>query len=419
MKQLNDVIKVTIIYESKYTKEFTSGLNDNIENILNKFSTKYKIEKSSLYLLYNGNCIQSNEFKKKFYEVINKFDQKSKRMVMLAYKTDDKSQIIPDSDNITIFLIQDSKVLRIQGTKKESFKIIFEKSKAKIGCDLRSLDFIYRNKGIDINKKFLDIADNNDQKNNGLAIYINRKDSIFVNFLKEEIEDKCYNSFGEEPYIELCQKYAHDINMNYEDLTFTFGNKSIPKGKTIGELLIENNDISHEESNKDVITSTVNEITGIKNIKEIYIYVSEISRVKKYKKLIIILSIIAILIFAAIIIIIIVVLNHKKKDNKSNKTCNYGYKLINNECKLDYFLIVVYNTQQKGEKINLIRQYSYIEYIFIEGKKIVLDTINYQFEEEGDHTVYIQFKKANCYNSRLFKGNKNINSVNFTDFNEY
>ena len=151
MNHLNNDIKVTIIYESKFTQEFTLGINDSIEKMLSEFSTKNKIEKSSLNLLYNGKFLHQIEYEKTFYEIMNKVDQKSKCMVILAYNRDDISEYIPDSDNITIFLIQDSKVLRIQGTRKESFKIIFEKSKAKIGCDLRSLDFIYRNKGIDIN----------------------------------------------------------------------------------------------------------------------------------------------------------------------------------------------------------------------------------------------------------------------------
>ena len=240
MNHLNNGIKVTIIYESKFTQEFTLGINDSIEKMLSEFSTKNKIEKSSLNLLYNGKFLHQIEYKKTFYEIMNKVDQKSKCMVILAYNRDDISEYIPDSDNITIFLILDSKVLRLQGTRRETFKVILGKAEAKIGCDLRSLDFIYRNKGIDINKRFLDIADKNDLKNNGLTIYINRKDSIFVNFHMENVEDKCYNSFEEESHNDLCKKYAYDIEKNYGDLIFKIEDKPIPKGKTIGDLLKEN-----------------------------------------------------------------------------------------------------------------------------------------------------------------------------------
>ena len=367
MEQLNKNIKVTIIYEFQYTKVFTLGLNDSIEKVINEFSTKNKIEKSSLYLLYSGNVLQPHEYKKTFYEIMNNIDKKSKCMVILAYRKDNISEFIPKSDTINIFLIQDSKVLRLKGTRKETFKEIFEKAGAKIGCNLKNLDFIYNNKGIDINRKFMDIANENDQKKNGLAIYINRKDSIFVNFHKENLEDRCYNSFEEELQTELCKKYSHDINKNYKHLIFSIGEKPIPKGKTIGQLFREKNDKSNEESNENVLKTIENIKSEIKDMREIDINVSEISCFKKHKILIIIISIIAVLIIAGAIIGIILLNNEKNENNEKNKTsktCSYGYKLYNNECKIDYFIIVVYYTQQKREKINLMQQYSGIEHIY-------------------------------------------------------
>jgi len=113
MKQLNNNIKVIIIYESKYTEEFTLGVNDSIEKVINEFSTKNKIDKSSLYLLYSGNLLQPHEYKKTFYEIMNNTDKKSNCLVILAYRNDIISEFIPESDTINIFLIQDSKVLRL------------------------------------------------------------------------------------------------------------------------------------------------------------------------------------------------------------------------------------------------------------------------------------------------------------------
>ena len=66
-----------------------------------------------------------------------------------------------------------------------------------------------------------------------------------------------------------------------------------------------------------------------------------------------------------------------------------------------------------------MQYYTDIEYMFIDGQKIVLTSVSYQFQEEGDHIVNIQFKNLGTYKSALFKNNKNIKSVNFTDFNEY
>ena len=79
----------------------------------------------------------------------------------------------------------------------------------------------------------------------------------------------------------------------------------------------------------------------------------------------------------------------------------------------------MYHTQQKQETIELIQYYTDIEYMFIDGKKIEPTIVSYQFQEEGDHIVNMQFKQFGPYNIALFKNNKNIKSVNFTDFNEY
>ena len=58
--------------------------------------------------------------------------------------------------------------------------------------------------------------------------------------------------------------------------------------------------------------------------------------------------------------------------------------------------------------------------MFIEGKKIAPSSYNYQFKEEGYQTVYFQFAKdKHYYKSQLFKNNKHIKSIAFSDFNEY
>ena len=99
--------------------------------------------------------------------------------------------------------------------------------------------------------------------------------------------------------------------------------------------------------------------------------------------------------------------------------CNIGYKLVDGKCKSDYFIKLVYFTKQKEDKIDIINSISDVTHIFIEGKKITPTSISYQFKEQGNQTVYIQFESEFFYDSRIFENNKHLISATFSDFGEY
>ena len=74
-------------------------------------------------------------------------------------------------------------------------------------------------------------------------------------------------------------------------------------------------------------------------------------------------------------------------DISKTEICKIGYKLINEKCRPDFFIKVVYLTKQKEEKIELFKDYSDILHIFIEGKKIKPSNTKYLFKDEGYHIV--------------------------------
>ena len=107
-------------------------------------------------------------------------------------------------------------------------------------------------------------------------------------------------------------------------------------------------------------------------------------------------------------------------ENKNEcKTCNVAYVLKDGKCSPDYFLKVEYLTKQKDDKIKIINDYSIVKYIITEGKKTTLDSINYQFKEEGNQTVYFQFKDSYYNNPGLFSNIRHIKSAVFSNFDEY
>ena len=188
MDQLKRIIKIKFIYESCDVVEIESSINDKLEDFINKFSAKINIDKSNLYFLYNGLLIGKEQYKKKLINIMNKDDQDSNTLVILAYQhTEQENENVPKSENITIFLIKVTKeVLTLKGKRTETFKDIFERNKNLIGCDLNNLEYSYRNyKSLDINKKFDDIAEKEDQNLNGLTINISYKNFVYVKFINK------------------------------------------------------------------------------------------------------------------------------------------------------------------------------------------------------------------------------------------
>ena len=110
------------------------------------------------------------------------------------------------------------------------------------------------------------------------------------------------------------------------------------------------------------------------------------------------------------------------KVNNECSECNTAYKLVDGKCKPDYFIKAVFLTKQKEDKIDIINSYGNIAHIFIEGKKITLSSTSYQFQKEGNQTVYFQFKydyNYYGYGSQFFKNNKHLKSISFSAFNEF
>ena len=108
------------------------------------------------------------------------------------------------------------------------------------------------------------------------------------------------------------------------------------------------------------------------------------------------------------------------EENKNEcQTCNFGYILENGECLPDYFIKIIYYTRQKEDTIDIINDISDVKHIYIEGEKIIPNGKSYQFQDEGNHIVYIQFKNERFFEKYLFYKNKHIKAVTFSNFGEY
>ena len=111
------------------------------------------------------------------------------------------------------------------------------------------------------------------------------------------------------------------------------------------------------------------------------------------------------------------------EDKIGCKSCNIGYKLVNNTCRPDFFIKAVYNIDSIGQYINLFNSAatSEIQQMIIDDEKI--KPVNeFQFFTTGNHIVYYKFQRStgfSCYHFFENKDRDKLIAITFSDFNEY
>ncbi len=184
----SDKIIISFIYESSKVIKIECDINDKFEIVVNELSSKLNIEKSSLFFLYNGNSLNFDNFNEKILSIINSYDKQLKEINILVYRIE--VDIIQLEDINIILIIDSQNVFKLQGKKDETLKTIIERDNPNIISDLDKLEFIYRNKVINLDKKFEDIADEYDKKINGLAINVNHKEKVIIKFINDKFGEK-------------------------------------------------------------------------------------------------------------------------------------------------------------------------------------------------------------------------------------
>ena len=107
--------------------------------------------------------------------------------------------------------------------------------------------------------------------------------------------------------------------------------------------------------------------------------------------------------------------NSKILNNINESKCPLGYKLIDNNCIINYSFKAKYFTNSDNEKIILFRNVSFdiIEIIIDEKKEEPL--LEYKFPFKGEHEVYILLNISKCNSLKgMFSGITNIKSIYFS-----
>ena len=100
------------------------------------------------------------------------------------------------------------------------------------------------------------------------------------------------------------------------------------------------------------------------------------------------------------------------------KSCNIGYKLVEGKCKPDFLVKAIYKSIGEGDTVDLFSSlYStHVSQMIIDGETMGSKS-QFQFPNEGNHTVYIKFRKDTMPGSivlaNFFQIKKNYYQLSF------
>ena len=315
MKSQSEKLNLIITYEAQEYEPIECNSGDTIEKILKEFASKQNLGISSFKELYGGNYYVGENLKKLFSEIINSFDIKEKRMSILLYEND--LIATRDLNDIIINLkIEPDKVISLQGKRDEKIKDIIKRGAIKIDMNINYFVFKYQNIGIDLNKKFDEIANSRDKIALEMTLNAYKKNLLIVNIIYNNQNQFRQVCNAEDNIRMIFNIYCYRYKKNINELSFKYRHMDINLDQTF-DMLISN--IDDNMSRVDIMEKNVYLKEDLNTIKEIKILVTDnIPFIKKYKYYIIILAIIIVV----IIIIIIVFSRNQVSKNLDDKNDN-------------------------------------------------------------------------------------------------
>ena len=205
----------------------------------------------------------------------------------------------------------------------------------KKGLDLNSLIFKYRDKRINLNKKFVDIASVADKKCLGMTILaysVENMTPVKINFTYYKISKDTIDCYMDDKIRDIFNEYCLRNNFDINNLLFFHKKIQVNMENNFYEL----NNGEQNESENNILNNTT---TREQNILEIEVYNKNNNIINgnvggntpnnndnsiNKRKMFVILAIIVAIIIIIIIIIVVVVNKNKDKDNE-NKTHKNTY----------------------------------------------------------------------------------------------
>ena len=308
-------IKLIISYESKSYDVSTCNLGDKLENAINDFAIKKKLDINSLLIYYRGKSLSEEDLKKTISQIINNQDTYERKICLLLYRKDFLN-VTPKNSNINIVLIINPKNIFIfQGTEEETIKNILNNNINSMEIDTNSYNFQYQEGNIDTNKKFNAIANTIDKKFSGITLCAFPRTKLTVNFVDIKNNNNNNEQFSKECYLEdkledVCKDYCVKNGKSINNIIFRYNLKDINLEQTFDELL--------PKKTKLDITSK-NELLTVNGSSEININVIELNCCEKN----IIKTMAIILVLLSIITSLVIIIVRTKKSGDSIGKYNF------------------------------------------------------------------------------------------------
>lgn len=199
---------------NQISKIYECNIKESLEQYINEFSKDINVNYSSPMVLYRGESLFGDKLKKPLCEIIKPGD-KITTMILFQYTESD----INAQDEINIILsIESVKILQLKGKREDIIKDIIRKSSI-IKIDLKWCIFKYKENEIDINKKFDDIANDEDKKKLEIIITINYTIPLIVNYVNENKKStiiQCNLSDRVDIYFETNHQDKNDFDLFFE-----------------------------------------------------------------------------------------------------------------------------------------------------------------------------------------------------------
>ena len=254
-KEERCIIELKITNENQITNSYKCDTKELLETLINRFAQDIQVTYSSPFVLYNGESISGKELKTPLSEIIKPHDKEEKKMILLLYENTEIDTNIKNAINI-VLLIESVKKFELKGIKEETLKNIIRDSSA-IKLDLKWCIFKYKENTIDINKKFDDIANDEDKKKLKLILTVNYTIPLIVNFVDKNNKNLSIIECKLNDWVDI---YFTKNYLDKEDYDLYFENKKLENYKIFYELLMEDK-IQNYYINEN-LNNTKNNITA-------------------------------------------------------------------------------------------------------------------------------------------------------------
>ena len=118
LKQKENTINITFIYNSVYVTKKTPKRNDIFGNVLKDYASEIGVDLKSIYFLYGGNKIEDSQLKLKLDDIIKKDSiENNNNMIILVFSIE-TNMISQQNSNINKNRIQITFILNSSETHK-------------------------------------------------------------------------------------------------------------------------------------------------------------------------------------------------------------------------------------------------------------------------------------------------------------